>query len=152
MTTMAPISLALVKIKGDAKANDDADTNAITPKKPLNVRFDRNIEPPSFSANLNSSFPLSTNHRTLLKTPTIFFFSQKNWRTQNFPILINNPKSLAYIRIVVVGACLRSIRTLVIYVKTFFLFLLENVIAKKNPLKLGASSEAKKEIQAWWTL
>jgi hypothetical protein len=66
--------------------------------------------------------------------------------------LINNPKSLAYIRIVVVGACLRSIRTLVIYVKTFFLFLLENVIAKKNPLKLGASSEAKKEIQAWWTL
>jgi hypothetical protein len=23
---------------------------------------------------------------------------------------------------------------------------------KKNPLKLGASSEARKEIQAWWTL
>jgi hypothetical protein len=51
---MAPISLALVKIEGDAKANDDADTDAITPRKPLNARLDRNIEPP-FSANLNSS-------------------------------------------------------------------------------------------------
>jgi hypothetical protein len=38
--------------------------------------------------------------------------------------------------------------------KSFFLLLLENAIAKekKNPLKLGASSEARKEIQAWWTL
>jgi hypothetical protein len=38
--------------------------------------------------------------------------------------------------------------------KSFFLLLLENAIAKtiKIPLKLGPSSEARKEIQAWWTL
>jgi len=37
--------------------------------------------------------------------------------------------------------------------KSFFLLLLENAIARKKiPLKLGASSEARKEIQAWWTL
>jgi hypothetical protein len=74
---MAPISLALVKIEGDAKANDDADTDAITPRKPLNARLDRNIEPP-FSANLNSSCPLSTNHRTLFRTPTNSLSSQTN--------------------------------------------------------------------------
>jgi hypothetical protein len=37
--------------------------------------------------------------------------------------------------------------------KSFFLLLLENAIAKRKILlKLGASSEARKEIQAWWTL
>jgi hypothetical protein len=37
--------------------------------------------------------------------------------------------------------------------KSFFLLLFENAIAKRKiPLKLGASSEARKEIQAWWTL
>jgi hypothetical protein len=77
-TAMAPISLALVKIEGDAKANDDADTDAITPRNPLNARLDRNIAPPSFSANLNSSSPLSTNHRTLFRTPTNSFSSQTN--------------------------------------------------------------------------
>jgi hypothetical protein len=76
-TAMAPISLALVKIEGDTKANDDADTDAITPRKPLNARLDRNIAPP-FSANLNSSSPLSTNHRTLFTTPTNSFSSQTN--------------------------------------------------------------------------
>jgi len=77
-TAMAPISLALVKIEGDAKANDDADTDAIAPRKPLNARLDRNIESPSFSANLNSSSPLSTNHRTLFRTPTNSLSSQTN--------------------------------------------------------------------------
>jgi hypothetical protein len=77
-TAMAPISLALVKIEGDAKANDDADTDAITPRNPLNARLDRNIAPPSFSGNLNSSSPLSTNHRTLFRTPTNSFSSQTN--------------------------------------------------------------------------
>ncbi len=67
---MAPISLALVKIEGDAKANNDAYTDAITPIKPLNAQFDCNIAPPSFSANLNSSSPFSTNHGTLFRTPT----------------------------------------------------------------------------------
>jgi hypothetical protein len=48
---------------------------------------------------------------------------------------------------------LPSIKTLVVSIKGFFLFLLENVIEKKiDPLELGASSETKKEIQAWWTL
>ncbi len=132
MTTMVPISLALVKIEGDAKANDDADIDAITPKKPLNARLDRNIAPPSFFANLNSSSPLSTDHITLFRTPTNSFSKQTNWGTQNFPILINNPKSLTSIRtVVVVGACLRSIKTLAVSVKTFFLLLLENAIAKK---------------------
>jgi hypothetical protein len=49
--------------------------------------------------------------------------------------LRNNPKSLAYIWtvvVVVVGACLHSIKTLVVSIKGFFLFLLENVIAKKT--------------------
>jgi hypothetical protein len=48
--------------------------------------------------------------------------------------LRNNPKSLAYIWtvVVVVGACLHSIKTLVVSIKGFFLFLLENVIAEKT--------------------
>jgi hypothetical protein len=54
---------------------------------------------------------------------------QTNWGTQNFPIFRNNLKSFAYIWTVVVGgACLRSIKTLVVSIKGFFLLLLENVI------------------------
>jgi hypothetical protein len=75
---MAPISLALVKIEGDVKANDDVNTDAITPRKPVNAQPDRNIALPSFSTNLNSSSPLSTNHITFFRTPKNSFSSQTN--------------------------------------------------------------------------
>lgn len=133
-TTMVLISLPLVKIRGDAKADDDSDVGATIARKPLNAQLDCNIARPFFSANLNSSSPLSTDHRPLFKIPTNSFSSQTNWGTQNFPILRNNPKRLAYIWtvVVVVGACLHSIKTLVVSIKGFFLFLLENVIAEKT--------------------
>jgi hypothetical protein len=70
---MALISLPLVKIGGDAKADDDADAGATAARKPLNARLDRNIAPPFFSANLNSSSPLSTDRRTLFRIPTNSF-------------------------------------------------------------------------------
>jgi hypothetical protein len=57
-TTMVLISLPLVKIRGDAKADDDSDVGATIARKPLNAQLDCNIAPPFFSANLNSSSPL----------------------------------------------------------------------------------------------
>jgi hypothetical protein len=74
---MALISLPLVKIGGDAKADDDADAGATAARKPLNARLDTNIAPPFFSANLNSSSPLSTDHRTLFRIPTNSFSWQQ---------------------------------------------------------------------------
>jgi hypothetical protein len=70
---MALISLPLVKIGVDAKADDDADTGATAARKPLNARLDRNIAPPFVSANVNSFSPLSTDHRTLFRIPTTSF-------------------------------------------------------------------------------
>jgi hypothetical protein len=77
-TTMVLISLPLVKIRGDTKADDDADVGATTARKPLNVQLDCNTAPPFFSANLNSSSPLSTDHRTLFEIPTNSFSLQTN--------------------------------------------------------------------------
>jgi hypothetical protein len=74
-TTMVLISLLLVKVRGDAKAHYDSDVGATIARKPLNTC---NIAPPFFSANLNSSSPLSTVHRTLFKIPTKSFSSQTN--------------------------------------------------------------------------
>jgi hypothetical protein len=56
--------LPLIKIRGDAKADDDANVGATTARKPLNAQLNCNIAPPFLSANLNSSSPLFTDHRT----------------------------------------------------------------------------------------
>jgi hypothetical protein len=45
---MVLISLPLVKIRGDAKADDDSDVGATIARKPFNAQLDCNIAPPFF--------------------------------------------------------------------------------------------------------